>query len=453
MDMDFENKNFVFLGIGGISMSALARMVFTLKGKVFGSDLCENDQIKQLKNDKIAKIKISNVPSYVKNADFVIYTNAIKENNPDLVLAKHLNKKIFERATFLGILSCKFKNLIAVSGTHGKTTTTSLLGWIFETAKRNPTVHIGGISKNFQTNVKIGGKNFFITEACEYRKSFLQLNPTTTLINNIEFDHPDFYKNFTQIQSAFIQLSHQTKNNLVINGDLLSKKTFQHRNIITFGFKKSNNLYANRIIVKNGQTSFNIIYNHRCLGRVCTTLLGKHNILNILAATTVALIYQVDFSYIQQAIKTFAGTERRFETVWEKDYKMILDYAHHPTEIACTINSAKTIEHNSIIAIFQPHTYSRTLELMNEFKNCFFGVDKLFILPTYAAREKEILGGRAIDLFYEVKNVKETQYFSNISALFHTLDASIQKGDIVLWIGAGNIENFTKEYVKKLKEM
>ena len=172
-----------------------------------------------------------------------------------------------------------------------------------------------------------------------------------------------------------------------------------------------------------------------------------------MAATTVALIYQIDFSYIQQAIKTFAGTERRFETVWEKDYKMILDYAHHPTEIACSINSAKTIEHNSIIAIFQPHTYSRTLELMNEFKNCFLGVDKLFILPTYAAREKEILGGRAIDLFYEVKNVKETQYFSNISALFHTLDASIQKGDIVLWIGAGNIENFTKEYVKKLKEM
>lgn len=452
MDMDFRNKNVVFLGIGGISMSALARLVFSMGANVFGSDIKENEQTKFLAENKIAKIRIGNVPSFVINCDFVVYSSAIPKNNPDLKLAKRLKKKVLERSTMLGILSCKYKNVIAISGTHGKTTTTSLLGWIFETSKQNPTVHIGGVCKNFGSNLKLGENKYFITEACEYKKSFLQLNPNTTIINNIELDHPDCYKNIEEIQSAFIQLSKQTKNNLIVNGDLINKKLFKSKNLLTFGFNKSNTLFANKISFKNNFTTFDIFYKHKKLGNISTTMLGKHNILNILAATLTALVYQIDFFYIQTAIQSFEGTKRRFETFFDNSFKMILDYAHHPSEIRCCLETAKTIEHSRLIVVFQPHTYSRTKALLKEFSSCFDGADMLFVLPTYSAREKEIVGGRAIDLFYSIKNVKTTQYVTNAETLCYMLDNTLLKGDLVLWIGAGDIEIVAKEYIKTLNK-
>ena len=451
MDMDFKNKNVVFLGIGGISMSALARIVFDMGANVFGSDLIENEQTKLLKKQKIAKIKIGNIPSFVQNADFVVFSSAIKKDHPDLKLAKRLKKQIFERSTLLGILSCKYKNVVAVSGTHGKTTTTSLLGWIFETAKLCPTVHIGGISQNFGSNAKIGKNDFFITEACEYKKSFLQLNPNTTIINNIELDHPDCFDCVEAVQSVFLQLSKQTKDNLVLNGDAINKKFFKHKNITTFGLSKSNTVFANKIETSNGKTKFNIVFRHKTLGSICTSLLGKHNIYNILASVAVALIYGIDFVYIQTALQSFEGTKRRFETIFDKNFKMVLDYAHHPSEISCCIKSAKSLKKTRIIAIFQPHTYSRTAALFEQFCNCFEGVDVLFVLPTYKAREQEIFGGRAIDLFYNIKNVKTTQYLTNAETLKFMLDNTLRDGDLVLWIGAGDIENIARDYAKNIK--
>lgn len=448
MDMDLFNKNIVFLGIGGISMSALARLCLHMGANICGTDVVQNENIIALKKDKIAKIKIGNSPSMIHQADIVVYTNAIGEENPNLKLARRLHKRIYERATLLGLISCKYKHIIAVSGTHGKTTTTALLGWIFKTANLNPTVHIGGISQNFNSNIRIGSNKFFITEACEYQKSFLHINPNISIINNIELDHPDCYKNYDEIFSTFLQFSRQTKDFLVINGDNLDKTKFNHKQLITFGINKTNDVYANNIKTVRNKTSFCLFYKKQKLTSITTTMLGQHNIYNILAATSVALIYNININDIKQAIKTFTGTKRRYEILCNKPL-LVLDYAHHPSEIKASINTSKQLSKDHIIAIFQPHTYSRTLALMSEFCQCFKGVDKLFILPTYPAREQVLVGGRAIDLFYNIKNV-DAQYVSNPQSLLYELSLNKHPNDIILWLGAGDIENIARKYAKTL---
>ena len=447
MDMDFANKNIVFLGIGGISMSALARLCKNFKANVFGTDIQESANTLSLKKDKIAKIKIGNSPSFIRLADIVVYTNAIPKNNLDLILAKKLNKPLFERATLLGIISCKYKNVIAVSGTHGKTTTTALLGWIFNKSKAPSTTHIGGISNNFNSNININGFKYFITEACEYKKSFLHLNPNTTIINNIELDHPDCFKNLNDVNTAFIQLSKQTKDLLILNGDSLNLSTFKHKNTLTFGLNTKNTIYANNIKTLKASTTFDVVYKNEFLGRVKTSLLGKHNIYNILGAMLTALNYNINFNVIQSAINSFKGTKRRLERL-NTSPSIYLDYAHHPSEIKATISSLKANVKGKLIAVFQPHTYSRTLALIKEFSTCFLGVSNLYILPTYPAREKEILGGRAIDLFYSINNV-DVQYVSNPQSLVYLL-SNINKEDTILFLGAGSIDNIAKSYVKSI---
>jgi len=447
--MDLLGKNIVFLGIGGISMSALARIVHSMGANIFGTDIATNENITALKKDKIAKIKIGNSPSMIRKADIVVYTNAIGNTNTDLKLAKRLGKKTFERATLLGIISCKYKQVIAVSGTHGKTTTTSLLGWIMNVAGLNPTVHIGGISQNFNSNVHIGSNKYFITEACEYKKSFLQLNPNINIINNIELDHPDCYKNYDEIKQAFVQLSRQTKDILVINGDVLDKTMFSTPNILTFGLNNNNDIYAQNIQNHDNISSFDIIYHNCTIATIKTTLLGQHNVYNILASTSVALVYNVDIEIIKQAIDSFLGTKRRYEVLYSGKYNIVLDYAHHPSEIRACINACLAQKPNRIIAVFQPHTYSRTLALMQQFCSCWQGVDKLYILPTYAAREQVILGGRAIDLFYNIQGI-DVEYVSNIQSISYILDINKSPKDTILWLGAGDIENVARQYAKTL---
>ncbi len=445
--MDFANKNIVFLGIGGISMSALARLCKNFKANVFGTDIQESANTLSLKKEKIAKIKIGNSPSFIRLADIVVYTNAISKNNLDLILAKKLNKPLFERATLLGIISCKYKNVIAVSGTHGKTTTTALLGWIFNKNKALSTTHIGGISNNFNSNININGFKYFITEACEYKKSFLHLNPNTTIINNIELDHPDCFKNLNDVNTAFIQLSKQTKDLLILNGDSLNLSTFKHKNTLTFGLNTKNTIYANNIKTLKASTTFDVVYKNEFLGKIKTSLLGKHNIYNILGAMLTALNYNINFNVIQSAINSFKGIKRRLELLSNTPI-VYLDYAHHPSEIKATISSLKTKVKGKLIAVFQPHTYSRTLALIKEFSTCFLGVSNLYILPTYPAREKEILGGRAIDLFYSIKNI-DVQYVSNPQSLVYLL-SNINKEDTILFLGAGSIDNIAKSYVKTI---
>ena len=226
---------------------------------------------------------------------------------------------------------------------------------------------------------------------------------------------------------------------------------FENRNILTFGLKENNNLYATNIEFKDETSKFDVVFEHKKLGSICSNLTGVHNVYNILGATLVALCYKIEFNYIKKGIESFLGTKRRFENIFNKNFSMFLDYAHHPSEIKCCLESATKLNKKRLIVIFQPHTYSRTVGLKHEFSTCFEKCDVLYILPTYAAREKEIIGGRAIDLFAEIKNVKTLQYVTNKESLFLILNSVLKNDDLVIWMGAGNIENYANEYVKTLK--
>lgn len=443
-------KNIHFVGIGGISQSALARLMSKLGKTVSGTDDNLNKNVLSLRKDNITIYKKTPL-SVISNADMIVYTNAVSQNHPDLVSAQKLNKIILERAEFLGLFSCLFTENIAIAGTHGKTTTTALCYLAMKT--RNPTLHIGGILKNIQSNQVLGGKHFFITEACEYNRSFLHLNPTVSVITNVEPEHMNTFKTKESLFDSFIQFAKQTtdlvliENNSEIHKKLLSQNLTVKIGTVSMG--PPSDLYADNIQLVNGITKFNCIYKGKKLGQITINSCLKHNVINCLFAIYVALYYGVNFEIIKKNIASFLGVQRRFDMLLESP-KIIHDYAHHPTEIAASINAARQIAKNKLICIFQPHTFSRTKTLMPEFKKCFLGVDKLILLPTYKAREKPILGGRSIDLYNEIQNKIDTTYIKNEQDLYKQLKLFNNKNNTFLFLGAGSIEQNAYDSISKL---
>ena len=442
-------KQIFFYGIGGISMSALAHLS-SPNNTIWGYDDNPENYV-QLKN---CAIKTCDTLDFeiIKKCDLVVYTCAIKEITKLRKFCSSHNIQLLERAEYLGELSKLYRQVLAISGTHGKTTTTAMIGSIFNNAHLSPTIHMGGISNEWQQNYLLGNTDYFITEACEYNKSFLHLFPSTSVILNIEADHLDTYTNFAEIKSTFIQFANQTKQNLVICGDSLDKKSFNTPNIVTFGFKKTNDVFATNLMQNNACFSFDCIAFGKNIGKFSLNIMGKHNILNALASITVGLIYQIPVSTIQNALKSFLGGYRRLTLLAKtKLGTHYHDYAHHPTEIKATLDSLNCLAHKKLIAVFQPHTYTRTHSLMDEFVTCFDNCDYLYILPTYPAREKYIAGGDAIDLFYNMNGRVDCQYFSNIESLYYELEKNLCPHDIIVWLGAGDIDKFAKEFVQKNK--
>ena len=431
-------KKILFWGIGGASMSALA-MLTSKQYEVWGYD---DFYYSPTITHKI-KIAKSITPEFLKSFDEIVYTSAVSNSSQLVKFAKKNSIPIFERAEFLGNFSKTYSNVIAISGTHGKTTTTAMIGEIFRVANLNPTVHVGGIINDWQTNYLLGEKQYFITEACEYNKSFLHLSPTTTIITNIEAEHLDTYHTFENEKQAFIQFASQSQN------------VFAHEDIdylpsaLSYGFGKNNYVQATDITEKNGMFSFTCLINGKNVGKIDLKILGKHNILNALASIAVANFYDIEFSIIKQALENFSGVYRRMTKI--KSNKLgthFLDYAHHPTEIKATLKSLNLLPHNKLIAIFQPHTYSRTLTLMKEFCSSFV-CDELYLLPTYSARENFIAGGDALDLFYNLNGKVDCKYYVNPQSLYYDLDKCLDSGDIVAWLGAGDIDKICFQYTKK----
>ncbi len=415
-------------------MSALARLSIAQGDKVYGVD--DNDS--QPLQDMIslgADIAIGTNASKLVNCDLVVYTIATA-NHQDLTFAKNLGKPILERAEFLGKIAGEYEQVIAVSGTHGKTTTTAMLGYIIKCAGKNPTIHLGGYSQNLGGNMVIGDKKYFITEACEYNRSFLHLKPDVLVVNNIECDHMDCYQDFEAIKQAFTQLSHQS--GVVVAGENLPIDSD-----ITFGI--SDSTYTARNLVQNsGKYSFDCYHNNDKLGTISLNILGKHNIYNALASVAVSRLYDISFETIKKALFDFVGVDRRLERLNACNY---LDYAHHPTEIRASISAMLNMG-AKVVAIFQPHTYSRTLTLMEQFADCFVGVSTLYILPTYPAREQYIMGGDATDLVYNIKGDFDVVYCSHYDMLKYYLDKH-NTDEIFLWLGAGDIDQIAKYYLNK----
>ena len=353
-----KEKHVFFIGIGGISMSGLAKMVINSGGQVSGSDISYSSELGNLK-EMGAEIYIGhNAKNISLDIDLVVFSGAIQENNPEIVKARELSIDIIERSEFLGIITQEYSHVIAISGTHGKTTTTAMLGHIFMCAGLNPTIHLGGVSNNLDTNTRLGGKEYIIVEACEYRESFKYLSPETLVVTNIDADHLDYYKDIQDIMGAFARLISRSSSVIMPKGIEIphNEKIEVCKDIVvtTQGIYDSAYKYTVEYLGKN-------------IGEFRLNQIGVFNITNSLFAIATALKYGIDVNVIRHALSTFTGVKRRFETIAKvDDIPIIIDYAHHPTEISNSIDGIYSVYNNPLI-IFQPHTYSRTLKLFEDF--------------------------------------------------------------------------------------
>lgn len=442
------NKKFHFIGIGGISMSGLAEILLNKGFKVSGSDIKNTKIIKHLE-DLGVDFYLGHLASNIKDdVDFVIYTAAIKKDNPELVEAQKRNLTILNRAELLGEIMKAFPYSIAVSGTHGKTTTTSMLSNILIQAKKDPTVTVGGIVDAIGGNIRIGQSEYFITEACEYCDSFLNFYPYIGIILNMEEDHLDFFKDINHIRKSFTAFAKNISKDgaLIINGDIENLSLILDEidcKVVTFGTDPSRVMWTAANIKYNEKAcgKFDLLYQGKNMGTVSLKVPGIHNIYNALAASAAAFELNIEIADIIKGLHNFKGTHQRFEIKGSlKGITIVDDYAHHPTEIKATLEVAKHYPHNTIWCVFQPHTYTRTKMFLKEFAEALKEADKIILTDIYAAREKDLGEIHSKDLQRELAKIgKESYYFPDFDSIENFLLQNCIPGDLLITMGAGDV--------------
>ncbi|MEG2001550.1 MAG: UDP-N-acetylmuramate--L-alanine ligase [Clostridia bacterium] len=442
-----ENYHIHFVGIGGISMSGLSLLLKCIGFTVSGSDITESKITKKLEENEI-QVSIPHDAKNVQNANAVVYSLAIPTDNVEIQEAKRQNILILTRAELLGMLSSKFEKTIAISGCHGKSTTTAMLSNILLEANLSPTLHIGAEFPKIDGSALFGSSDLFITEACEYKRSFLSLSPYISAIMNIEFDHADYYKDVEDMFSAYSAFAEKTTGYVVTTPEI-KEKLLNKNNVITCGLTSDCYYRAEKLCNLSGGFEFSFLRGDTCLGRIKLKTLGIHNLLNALFAGAMADVLNVDFQFIERGLSDFDGIARRLENRFDNDISVFSDYAHHPTEIAKLISSLKP-QNRRIITVFQPHTYSRTLKLLDEFVKCFDGVDKLFLIDTYSAREPYSYQGSA-EFLFDKMNRQDVSYVNDTAELFDDLDAQLESNDILLFVGAGDIDLICDKYIERMK--
>lgn len=450
MEQNFIKKfnHVYFIGIGGVSMSGLAEILLYKGHRVSGSDMRSSAATKHLE-EKGAKINIGHKNENITDdIDLVVYTAAIKENNHELIAAKEKNINIIDRAKLLGEVMKQYSRSIAVSGTHGKTTTTSMISQILLYDEKDPTISVGGTLKSINGNIRIGNSEIFVAEACEYFDSFLKFSPYIAIILNVEADHLDYFKDLEQIRSSFKHFAEKVPENgyVIINGNIKDIEFFTKElkcNFLTFGAENSgcNFEAVNVNHMPDGKNNFDVLYNKKHICSVSLNVPGDHNILNALSACAAAYIIGIPSESITEGLKSFDGAVRRFQYKGSVNgVKVIDDYAHHPTEIKATLSAAKKMDHKKIWCIFQPHTYTRTKALFNDFVNSFENADKIIITDIFAAREKDTGLIHAKSLADKIKsNGKDAIYISSFSEIESYINQHCESGDIVITMGAGDI--------------
>lgn len=440
--MEKNFTNIYFIGIGGISMSALAIVMLDEGCKVSGSDKNNSHII-----DKLIKMgaKINSThkkENITEDIDLVVYTSAISDDNPELLRSKELNLHIMDRAEFLGFIMKNYNNSICVSGTHGKTTTTGMLSSILLETELDPTIFLGGEMDLINGNFKHGSYNMLLTEACEYKRNFLKFKPTMEIILNIDADHLDYFRDLRDIESAFVEYAQNLPHNghLIINVEHVNLFKNIKSKIITFG-KDENADYYPANIKSYPTPSYSLMHKGNEIAQINLSIFGEHNILNSVAAAAACIMLNIDLNSIKKGLKKFLGTHRRYE--YKGNYKgatIIDDYAHHPSEMKATLETAKSYSKGKVITIFQPHTYSRTKLLLNEFAEALKLSDYVILLDIYAAREKNNGEIQSIDLLKKVKeNSTMVYYAENFENAVTILDKIISEKDTVITMGAGNV--------------
>ncbi|WP_026487144.1 UDP-N-acetylmuramate--L-alanine ligase [Caldanaerobius polysaccharolyticus] len=456
MSIDLSKcKNIHMVGIGGISMSGLAQILNKEGFNVTGCDM----KLSKI-TDKLEKDGITVYPRHdafhVLKADLVVHTAAVKSDNTEILKAKELGIPVIDRAELLGLLMKNYSYGIAVSGCHGKTTTTSMLAITMQQAELDPTVLLGGEIDDIGGNVRLGNSPYFLTEACEYYDSFLKFFPYMAIVLNIDSDHLDYFKDINHIKESFLKFTLLVPQNGYIIAcndnehvrDILKK--VNNRNIITYGIDRPADYTAQDIVFNsNGHPEFHLYYKGKNLGKFKLSIPGKHNVYNALATIAASIAMGINIDIVKKAIKDFRGTHRRFEYKGNLNgISVIDDYAHHPTEIKATLKAALNYPHNRILCVFQPHTFSRTKALLYEFSQAFDCADHVIVTDIYAAREKDngiVNSKMLVDLLRE-RGI-EAEYLKTFEEVVNSLKKNATKGDIIMTMGAGDVYKVGEMYL------
>lgn len=442
-----RTKHIHFVGIGGIGMSGIAELLLNLNYKVSGTDL-HTSAITEKLVSLGATIYKGHRGECVQGADVVVTSSAIPRDNPEVIAAGKNNIPVIQRAEMLAELMRLKAFGIGIAGSHGKTSTTSMVGWILNEAGLDPTVVVGGKVDSLGGNAMLGSGDFLVAEADESDGSFLKLSPVLEVITNIDLEHLDYYRDIDHIKSMFLRfidkipfygaviLCLDDKN----ISDILPQIT---KRIITYGLTSQADFHADTIRFKNDQVHFTVKHGDVELGEVSLWPPGKHNVYNALAAICVGMELEIPFSEIAAALGTFQGVQRRMQIKGHAgDITVIDDYGHHPTEIRATLEAIKeSWPEKRLVVLFQPHRYSRTQGLFNEFQTCFRNADVLVMTDIYAASEKPIAGVSSENLLKEIKRhgQKSTFHIPSVQELPQEVIQLLVRGDIVLTLGAGNI--------------
>ena len=447
-----------FIGIGGISMSGLAEILFEEHFTISGSDSKESELTRHLEHMGMQIFYGQKASNIIEGIDLIVYTAAIREDNPEFAAAKAAGVPMLTRAELLGQIMRNYDTPIAVSGTHGKTTTTSMLSHILMAADCDPTISVGGILPSIGGNIRVGHSENFITEACEYTNSFLKFHPTAGIILNIDADHLDFFKDLDDIRHSFHRFAKLLPKDgvLIINSDIEKLDAITNDldcRIITFGLENPADYEAKDITFgEDGCGSFELVRFGKETGiRVRLSVIGRHNVANALSAIATAEYYDIPMETIQEGLLAFHGTERRFEQKGSfHGVTVVDDYAHHPTEIKATLQAAAKFPHKRLWCVFQPHTYSRTRALLHEFAEALSLADNVVLADIYAAREADPGDISSKTLQEEMKKLgKDAYYFPDFEQIKKFLLENCIDGDLLITMGAGNIVTIGEDLVKE----
>lgn len=438
-----------FIGIGGISMSGLAEILLKENFTISGSDSKESELTKRLEELGVTVFYGQKASNIIEGIDLVVYTAAIREDNPEFVCAREKNLPMITRAELLGQIMDNYQNSIAVAGTHGKTTTTSMISQILLSANTDPTITVGGILQAIDGNLRVGKSNVFISEACEYTNSFLHFYPRYSIILNVEAEHLDFFKDIHDIRRSFHQFAGNTRADgaVIINGDIPHYEELTEdlqSEVITFGLSEHCDFYPKDISFnEKACATFTAMHHGEEVMTVSLNVPGMHNVSNALAAIALTLDMNLPKESILAGLLAFGGANRRFQYKGQVDGVTIIDdYAHHPTEIRATLTAAANYPHKRLVLVFQPHTYSRTKAFLDDFAEVLSMADMVVLADIYAAREKNIYGITSRDILTKLKEKgTDCYYFPSFEEIEKFLLKNCINGDLLITMGAGDIVN------------
>ncbi len=450
--IDFKNvKKIYFIGIGGVSMSGLALILKNFGYDVLGSDIANTG----LRSKGITVYADQVKENITDDIDLVIYTAAISKDNEEYKEALRKNIPLMERGPFLGLITNLYENTIGIAGTHGKTTTTSMVSCIFLEAGLSPTIQVGSYLKNIEGNYKIGNSDTLIIEACEYSDSFLNFKQRSGIVLNIDSDHLDYFKNLDNIKSSFYKyVSSFSKDGFLVYNfdDINSRDLINHTSskVVSFGILNDADYKAVNIeFDDNGFASFDVYFHDTFLGNVSLSVVGMQNVYDALAGVALASSYNISFDSIKKGLKKYEGAARRMEFKGLfNGAKVYDDYGHHPTEIDAVSKAVLKMKYNKSFVIFEPHTYSRVINHKKEFADSLKEFDEIIVTDIFAAREKNIYNITSREIIDELKLVnKEALYIKSYDEIINYLKDKVLDGDIILTIGAGNITKLSDKLV------